>query len=94
MKTTGEIIVGDKKGVWRTRTVRRKTIEERWDPATLQLVGGAPWRTDGSEGDGDDLKTRVTIMDKDNREKIRDEASGEVVVRCPGCISILKGTAK
>ena len=25
--TTGEIIVGDKKGVWRTRTVRRKTIE-------------------------------------------------------------------
>ena len=27
--TTGEIIVGDKKGVWRTRTVRRKTVEER-----------------------------------------------------------------
>ena len=25
--TTGEIIVGDKKGVWRTRTVRRKTVE-------------------------------------------------------------------
>ena len=36
--TTGEIIVGDKKGVWRTRTVRRKTVEERWHPKTLELV--------------------------------------------------------
>ena len=70
-----------------------------------------PWRTDGSEGDGDDLKTDVTIMDKDYREKIRDEPKGEVVprrmyikksdveehgytVRCPGCISILRGTAR
>ena len=70
-----------------------------------------PWRTDGSEGNGDDLKTEVAIMDKDNREKIRDEASGEVVprrmyikksdveehgytVRCPGCISILRETAR
>ena len=60
--TTGEIIVGDKKGVWRTRTVRRKTVEERWHPKTLELVGGVPWRTDGSEGDGDDLKNEVTIM--------------------------------
>ena len=30
--TTGENIVADKKGVWRTRTVRRKTKEERWLP--------------------------------------------------------------
>ena len=65
--TTGEIIVGDKKGVWRTRTVRRKTIADRWHPKTLELVGGAPWRTDGSEGHGDDLMTEVTIMDKDHR---------------------------
>ena len=109
--TTGEMIVGDKKGVWRTRTVRRKTIEERWDPMTLELVGGVPWRTYSSEGDGEDLKTEVTIMGKDYREKIREEARNEVVprrmyikksdveehgytVRCPGCISILRGTAR
>ena len=42
------------------------------DPKALELVGGVPWRTDTSEGDGDDLKTDVTIMDKDYREKIRD----------------------
>ena len=52
--------------------MRRKTLEERWGPTTLELVGGVPWRTDTSEGDGDDLKTDVTIMDKDYREKIRD----------------------
>ena len=107
--TTGEMIVGDKKGVWRTRTVRRKTLEERWDPKTLELVGAVPWKTDN--GDGEDLKTEVTIMDKDYKEKISEEASGEVVprrmyirksdveehgytVRCPGCVSILRGTAR
>ena len=61
--------------------MRRKTLEERWDPTTLELVGGVPWRMDGSEGDGDDLNTEVPITDKDYREKIRDEVSGEVVPR-------------
>ena len=28
--TTGEIIVGYKKGVWRTRTVKPKVLGERW----------------------------------------------------------------
>ena len=40
-----------------------------------------PWRTDGSEGDGEDLKNEVTTMDRDYRERIRDEASDEVVPR-------------
>ena len=35
----------------------------------LELVGGMPWRADGGEGDDD------------YREKIREEASGEVVPR-------------
>ena len=54
--------------------MRRNTIQERWHPKTLELVGGALWRTDGSEGDDDDLKTEVTILGKDYREKICDEA--------------------
>ena len=40
-----------------------------------------PWRTGGSEGDGDDKKAEVTIMDKDYREKIRDEVRNEMVPR-------------
>ena len=61
--------------------MRRKIVEERWHPKTLEFVGGVPWRTDDSEGDGDDMKTDVTTMDKGYREKIRDEAKGEVVPR-------------
>ena len=49
-----------------TRTVRRKTIEQRWDPKTLELVGGVLWRTDSSEGDDED--------------RIREEAGGEVIL--------------
>ena len=37
--------------------------------------------TDGREGDGDDLMIEVTIMDKDHREKIRNEARNDVVPR-------------
>ena len=109
--TTGEMIVGDKKGVWRTRTVRRKTAEERWNPETLELIGGVPWRVDGSEADGEDLKTEVTVMDEHYKERVREGATGEAVprrmyikksdveehgytARCPGCISILRRTAR
>ena len=109
--TTGEMIVGDKKGVWRTRTVRTKTVEERWNPKTLELIGGVPWRVDGGEGDGEDLKTEVTVMDEHYKERVREGATGEAIprrmyikksdveehgytARCPGCISILRGTAR
>ena len=107
--TTGEMIIGDKKGVWRTRTVRRKTLAERWTRDNLEMIGGVPWKMD--KADGEDLKLEVTIMDKDYRERIREEAGRETVprrmfirkedveehgytVRCPGCVSILRGTAR
>ena len=108
---TGEIIVGGRKGVWRTRTARRKTSEERWSRENLELIGGVPWKmTEAKAGDGEELKTEVTIMDKDYRERVRD-SEGEAVprkvyisredvevhgytVKCPGCVSILRGTAR
>ncbi len=37
--TTGEMIVGNKDGVWRTRTARRKTLQERWTRENLEMVG-------------------------------------------------------
>ena len=106
--TTGEMIVGDKNGVWRTRTVRRKTLPERWTRENLEMVGGVPWI---DEQDGEGLKLEVTIMNKDCRERVRGEAEGEAVprrmfirkqdvdehgytVRCPGCVSILRGNGE
>jgi hypothetical protein len=42
--SSGEIMVGDTRGVWKTRTARRKPKEERWGSENLKLVGGVPWR--------------------------------------------------
>jgi hypothetical protein len=107
--TTGEMIVGNKEGVWRTRTVRRKTLQERWTRENLEMIGGVPWQM--GEQEGEDLKMEITIMDKDYKEKMAGETEAERVprrmfirkedvevhgytVRCPGCVSILRGTAR
>jgi len=53
---SGEIIVGTREGVWKTRTVQRKPKEYRWSQENVEMVGGVPWSTnagDGEEADGD-----------------------------------------
>ena len=54
MGKSGELIVGDGKGVWKTRTVHREQHSERWDPKTIDLVQHPPWRTcdDDPNADG------------------------------------------
>ena len=39
--TTGEVIVGDRNGVWLTRIVRKKTAKERCERSNLQMYRGA-----------------------------------------------------
>ncbi len=109
--STGEMIVGDEKGVWRTRTIRRKPEGERWSRENLEKIGGVPWgMTHERPGDGEEMKTEVTIMDKEYRERTRVEEH-EAVPRkvyiskddfethgyaagCPGCKSVLRGTTR
>ena len=56
--TTGELIIGDERGVWRTRTVRRKPEGERWSRDNMKLVGGVPWKMEKEKvGDGEHLGT-------------------------------------
>ena len=111
--STGEIIVGNEKGVWVTRTVRRKPEEERWDRKNIEKIVGVPWRKNDQDKntDGEAMKGEVRIMDKEYRERMQMEGHEETVPRrvyikkddletfgytvgCPGCISILKGTAR
>ena len=56
------MIVGDTKGVWRTRTVWRKALGEKRTRDNFEMVGGVPWQM--GDVDGEDLKLEVTIMDK------------------------------
>ena len=36
--STGEYIIGDGSGIWKTRTVRRKVESERWSRDHINLV--------------------------------------------------------
>ena len=47
---TGEFVVGDSKGVWKTRTIQRTPMTARWAPSNAELIQGVPWNT----GDHDD----------------------------------------
>ena len=56
---SGEIIVGDKKGVWKTRTVQRKPVQDRWTQESASMVVGVPWRTSEDDGNADGEKLEV-----------------------------------
>ena len=77
--STGEYIVGDERGVWRTRTIQRKPVEERWQKSNLDLVVGVPWKKNGDDekADGEMLKTEVIYMDEGYRERMEMKARDE-----------------
>ena len=72
--TTAEFIVGNRNGVWPTRTVRWKPVKERCDRSNLEMVVAVPWRK--SEGDpkmdGERLNSEVVTMEKEYKEKVGD----------------------
>ena len=73
--TTAEVIVGNRNGVWLTRTVRRKPAKERWDRSNLEMVVAVPWRKneDDPKMDGERLKSEVIVMDEEYKEKLEAE---------------------
>ena len=71
---TGEYIVGDAKGVWKTRTLQRKPLEERWPSSNAELIRWTPWR----------LSEEDASMDGEKLEVIRVEPRFEGEEREPG----------
>ena len=67
--STGEYIVRDGAGVWKTRTVRRKIESERWNKDTIKLVGGVPWKVNPQDPNvnGEGMKLDVSVMDQQHR---------------------------
>ena len=45
--------------MWRTRTVRRKTLGERWTKENLEMVGGVPWQME---------EERVEVREAENKK--------------------------
>jgi len=70
---SGEIIVGTKSGVWKTRTIQRKPHEYRWCQSNVEMVGGVPWNTNagdkGEDPDGDIPKVVINLDHRREGEK-------------------------
>ena len=58
---SGEVIVGTKDGVFKSRTVRRRAFEHRWEKASLDMVGGVPWRTSPDRDEAEDVMPAVDV---------------------------------
>ena len=78
--TTGELIVGTEKGVWKTRSIQRRPFEERWNVRAAKMVGGVPWRVSGEDqnADGEKLEVEATEpvgerMKEEEEKPILDE---------------------
>ena len=97
---TREIIVGNKKGVWKTRTVRRKPIEDG-------CLVGVPWRKFEEDPKVDGERCEITKLEQPQKESVQSEWSRPVTRNvyiakkdlethgytsgCIGCRSILVG---
>ena len=108
---SGELVVADRTGVWRTRTAQRKPFDERWDPKVADEINHFPW-TCADRDAGDEAEEAIELKMKG--EELEQEAAKEVpevvprnfyikakdlrehgyTSRCPGCTSIIRGTAR
>ena len=105
MGKSNEVIVGDGKGIWKTRSIYRKPLGERWDPSTLELVRHPPWRTNDDVPNEEDETPEVIKMDKMEEDKAKEELlvpkrmylkkedfeTHGYSAKCPGCRALLKG---
>ena len=81
---TGEFVVGDEKGVWKTRTLQRTPAGRRWDPKNAELIRGVPWNmnAEDDEADGDNMEViRVGPEDAEAAAQKQDkEQFGDIPV--------------
>ena len=102
---SGEVVVADENGVWKTRTAQRKPADERWAPTNIDLVEGLPWKTE--EEDEASAPAIAIRMDESKTHEEQTTDAKPAVPRsfyiqardlethgysagCPGCVSILK----
>jgi len=89
---SGEMIVGTKAGVWKTRTISRKPKEYRWCQSNIEFVGGVPWRTnaDGEEEEADGAMPEVVIKIQTEQMKPEEAAETKSKIEVPRSFMISK----
>ena len=58
---TGETVVGNESGVFKTRTFQRCAYEHPWHRQNIDMVGGLPWRTSTSVDSEEGIMPAVDI---------------------------------
>ena len=71
---SGEIIVGDKNGVWKTRSVQRKPLSQRWAEGALEVVEHVPWRVSDNDPNVDGEKL---VFEDLGRQMLEPEVTKE-----------------
>ena len=84
MGNSGELIVGDGKGLWKTRTVHHKPHSARWDPKTIDLVRHPPWRTCDDDPNADSEMPQGVKLETLSGHKFQDTRRG------PSCYAFLR----
>ena len=79
---TGEFIIGDPKGVWKTRTLQRTPASIRWARSNAEMVRGVPWKTseDDQKADGDDMEVIKLDDIPETHQEGRRERFGDIPV--------------
>ena len=78
---SGEVIVGTKEGIWKTRTVTRKPVEERWSKDAETLVGGVPWKMSADDEEADGVMEKFGLgakMTAEDEQRIAEEVKETV----------------
>jgi len=78
--TTGEVIVGTAEGIFRTRTVRKKPKEDRWDVKHLDMIGGVPWRKQNGDEATDGERLPMELR-PDRAEQVSTELEKKSCLR-------------
>ena len=70
---SNEIIISEANGVWKTRTVQRRSIGDRWDVANAEQIQFVPWKVheDDAKADGDVL-VAVKLTEEEVAEQLRE----------------------
>ena len=90
--SSGECIVGDGNGVWKTRTLMRRPLEEKWDKGALGLVGGVPWRVnhDDPKADGEAMKMDIPLVQLVNCSTVHLFSCRSVFFSCSVVVQVFK----
>ena len=71
---SGEVIVSDSSGVYKSRTVHRKPIGDRWDIASSDSIQYVPWKVNASDEKADgDVLIAIKLSEEDIAEHTREK---------------------